>query len=744
MAVPLALLLAVQVAQAGVGGTIRGELTGVPLGGALITLSDLDRAVLTDAQGRFGFGALPPGPHHVTIARHGYESRTLHALVPRTGQLELNIALQPAPVELDGLVVEPRLPIRGTEDVSRVREPVESVSIAAIRNHPLLAEPDVFRVLEGGDVAVLPESPTGLHVRGGASSHTGYEIDGIPVLTPVHAGGIFSAWNADAISSVHLTRATSGVLPSLAGTVVGATRAPGSVQHGTAAVSTTQARMTVHGPLTSGAGYVLSLRSGFPGGISAPSDPAKIRGESGDLLAKVELPFFGGRLNLLGYDSENELSTSAVADPTTDALLVGRNGFDWRTRSLGATWEGSIGSSQVAVRAWDSRSAASAALLSEVGDAADARSGRTENGVMATLTRPTSAEGELLVGARLTRGSTNYWAGSSDPFESKGALSSGALLLGYELPVAHRGWLRTDVDLTASSLGVTASPLLTGGAGLGRFITVSATLSRRHQFVQSMRNEESLLGAVFPADLFVTAGSAGVPIARADEVSVRAVYRPLPGLSVGGRAYARRLGSVAFIAAGTGSLFSSGPLEIGSASVQGLSVDVAVSGSRVGVMADYGFQKVRNRAPERTYVPWYAPTHRVQLGMVFHPSPTTSLRLASAGAWGRRATAIVGSVEWEACNLADNGCELAGAALHGEGLGETRPGPYIRTDLGLRKHWHLGLGGRDAMLALHGTLVNVLNRRNTLNFAIDPLTGSVSPIDMLSLSPLVVGVELAF
>ena len=64
MTVPLALLLAVQVAQAGVVGTVRGELSGVPLSGALITLSDLDREILTDAQGRFGLGALPPGPHH--------------------------------------------------------------------------------------------------------------------------------------------------------------------------------------------------------------------------------------------------------------------------------------------------------------------------------------------------------------------------------------------------------------------------------------------------------------------------------------------------------------------------------------------------------------------------------------------------------------------------------------------------------------------------------------------------------
>ncbi len=36
------------------------------------------------------------------------------------------------------------------------------------------------------------------------------------------------------------------------------------------------------------------------------------------------------------------------------------------------------------------------------------------------------------------------------------------------------------------------------------------------------------------------------------------------------------------------------------------------------------------------------------------------------------------------------------------------------------------LGDRDAMLTLHGTLANVLNRKNTLNYEIDPLTGRFS------------------
>ena len=354
MTVSFALLLAVQVAQAGVTGTVRDELTGTPLSEALITLSDADRRVLTNAEGRFHFAELAPGPHHVTIMRPGFRARTLHALVPRDGIVEVSVALQPIPVELAGLVVEPRLAIRGAEDLDRTRGSAESVSIGAVRNHPLIAEADVFRVLEGGDVASLPESHTGLHIRGGAASHTAFELDGIPILGPLHAAGLFSAWNPDALSSVGIDRSPGGMLSSLSGTVIGETRSPGSVTRARTVLSTTQARLSVDGPLfENGSGYLLSARSGLPSGVVPPKDPAKIRGETGDLLAKVELPFFGGGFELLGYSSENELNTGAIADPPSNAPLGARNRFEWATRALGAAWGRDVALGRVEARAWE-------------------------------------------------------------------------------------------------------------------------------------------------------------------------------------------------------------------------------------------------------------------------------------------------------------------------------------------------------------------------------------------------------
>ena len=74
-----------------------------------------------------------------------------------------------------------------------------------------------------------PESPSGLHVRGAAADHTAFLLDGVPVLAPYHAAGLFSAWNPDALASVRLTAAapSPGLPDALAGVVTGTTRTPG-------------------------------------------------------------------------------------------------------------------------------------------------------------------------------------------------------------------------------------------------------------------------------------------------------------------------------------------------------------------------------------------------------------------------------------------------------------------------------------------------------------------------------------
>src|SRR4051812_24815804 len=215
------LLLVVQASQASVAGTIRDGESGKPLDNALVALADLGRSTLTDSSGRYSFSDVPPGPQHLTVQHIGFAPRTLHALVPAEGSLHLDIALHPVATRLPAIVVRSPVALRGMDDPETTPFPDREISLAAIRNDPMLAEPDGLLGLGAGEIGMSPETPSGMHVRGAASDQTGYLLDGVPVFSPYHAAGTFSAWNPDALERVQLTSASPAVAvpDGLAGTV---------------------------------------------------------------------------------------------------------------------------------------------------------------------------------------------------------------------------------------------------------------------------------------------------------------------------------------------------------------------------------------------------------------------------------------------------------------------------------------------------------------------------------------------
>ena len=65
-------------------------------------------------------------------------------------------------------------------------------------------------------------------------------------------------------------------------------------------------------------------------------------------------------------------------------------------------------------------------------------------------------------------------------------------------------------------------------------------------------------------------------------------------------------------------------------------------------------------------------------------------------------------------------------------------------DLGVRKHWEMRLAGRDAQLAVFGTLTNLFASKNVLTIAPDLTTGNPTAITMRPLAPLVFGIDWSF
>jgi hypothetical protein len=748
----LKLVLAVQASQAAVAGTIRDGESGEPLSGAVVTLTDVDRATVADSAGRYRLSAVPPGPQHLSVKRIGYSPRTFHALVPGQGELEIDLSLHPVPLQLPTIVVRSTVAVRGLEQGDSTPFPDRGISAAALRNHPLLAEPDGFLALSGGEIALGPEAPSGIHVRGGASDQTAYLLDGMPVFSPYHAAGTFSAWNPDALDRVRVLSGSPSLAPPdvLSGTVAAATRAPGTEIRAQGTLSTTHGRVTLHGPLgASGAGFLLSARSGFPGIVAPKGDPSYLRGRTGDVLAKVEIPAFRGRLRFLGYDSGNEIDAATLAEsPDPAATGPARNGFEWDSRSAGVEWSRLVGKVALRIQGWNARGEAEAAWGPAEGAGFRLESDREDQGLLAAAER--SSEGRFTgVGIRVQRSRTSYRVaaregpGIGTSLDARTPLA--AVFVQHRRPVTPG--LTADVALSATGAA--------GGLHLGLqselrwrpspAASISGSYARSHQFSQSLRNSESVAGGIFPADLYVGAGASGIPVARSDRAVVGAELLARAGFRVGAQAYLSEFDGLLLVAPRAGTPFATGAFLAGGGASRGLSLEAAVSGARYGVTASYGWQRVRVTYGDSSYAPGYGTSHLIESGVIVFPTPTASIRLGLAGAVGRRGTGVLGAFEWESCNLLDQGCEFGGSPTHDtDRLGATRLPAYFRLDLGLRKHWHVEVAGRDVELALFGTVTNLLGRRNVLAVATDPVTGEKTAIEMRPLAPLVVGLDWRF
>jgi hypothetical protein len=735
--------------QATIAGLVRDAETAGFLTGAVVALPDLDRATVTDPDGRYVLREIPPGPHHITVRRMGYAPRSLHALVPRDGQLEINVALTLEPIRMEAQEVRAPVILRGVDGGETREFPDRECSATAVRNHPLLSEPDVFQALGGGEVVLNPESPNGVHVRGGAADQTAYLLDGIPVFNPYHAAGVASAWNPDALSHLSLESSAPALASphALAGTIEAVTRAPGTSFHTQGSLSTTQGRLTLDGPLgAGGAGYLVSLRSGLHDAIAPKDEASYLTGETLDWLAKLETPAWGGRLRLLGYDNGNEFSAADSAGAGDASGTPRRNVFSWHSRSVGAEWRRTFAETAVEVRGWKATGDAGAAWTAQAARL-DMAAVRRDLGFAASFERRSARAttgGEI----RIENITTSYRI-ESDSANADWAVSASTPVATL---LARQTWVipaRTELTVSAA-LATTRDEWHAGPGAEIRWrpseqLTFTGRYARSHQFAQSLRNAESVVGNVFPVDLYLGAGAPGVPVAQSDLGLFAAEYRPWAGVRCGLQAYERRSEGLLLVALRGGEPFSTGKFAVGSGTAHGISLDVAASTARVGVMASYGFQRVRLAADAASYVPEHGARHLLEGGVTVFPTATLSLRLGAAAALGRRTTTASGGLEWEACNLLDYGCEFAGNPHYGgEPLGGTALPAYSRVDLGVRKHWHLELGGRDAQIALFGAATNILGRRNIMTYVRDPETGAPVEIEMRPPSPLVIGLDWRF
>ena len=201
-------------AQGAIAGTVTDPVQGFDIPSASVFVLGTTRGAATDIDGRYRIDGLSPGDYTVRVSYVGYQTQELTGIRVVEGQTTtLNVELAEAVLgtENEVLVVGERPLI----DVERA-ESAYTVTEEQIASRPVRDVQDVI-----ANQAGVVQDPTGLYIRGGRATETGYIVDGVSAKDPLAGTGFGLDLGANALREVEVVTtgadasvgdATSGVV----------------------------------------------------------------------------------------------------------------------------------------------------------------------------------------------------------------------------------------------------------------------------------------------------------------------------------------------------------------------------------------------------------------------------------------------------------------------------------------------------------------------------------------------------
>lgn len=224
----------------------------------------------------------------------------------------------------------------------------------------LLGVPDIIKTLQTlPGVASGMELFSGLYVHGGDGSDNLILLDGVPVFQASHIGGLFTAFNADIVSSIDFYK--SGIPSRYGGrlsSVLEIVTKEGSIDktNGSFSIGLTEGRINLNGPLIKNKlTYNIALRRSLLEAYLIPylaiinaNDKSKTKG--GYSLSDINLtlaytPATGDKLTFRFYSGGDRLRYSQTAEQKfygesiyyAEDLLQAE--LNWGNSALSANWE---------------------------------------------------------------------------------------------------------------------------------------------------------------------------------------------------------------------------------------------------------------------------------------------------------------------------------------------------------------------------------------------------------------------
>lgn len=178
-------------------GFIRDKETGEPIPYGNVFLQNTTLGAATDVHGYYVIRGIPDGTYILVVSVLGFEQIEKEIIIQQKGQKRFDLEVAPQAIEGETVVV--------TAEKERFKEDVEISRIhirpEEISKMPSFIESDVFRsVQQLPSVTSQNDFSSALIVRGGSPDENLILLDGAEIYNPYHLVGLFSTFNADAIS----------------------------------------------------------------------------------------------------------------------------------------------------------------------------------------------------------------------------------------------------------------------------------------------------------------------------------------------------------------------------------------------------------------------------------------------------------------------------------------------------------------------------------------------------------------
>src|SRR6476661_92036 len=271
------------------------------------------------------------------------------------------------------------------------------------------------------------------------------------------------------------------------------------------------------------------------------------------------------------------------------------------------------------------------------------------------------------------------------------------------------------------SVGLRASSDFAGWAGLEPRVSASIepdarsrvgiAVGRSHQALQSVVNDESVLGLLLGFDLPVAAGTGGIPVAQADQLEAYAVRQLGAGVDFAMTAYLRRTDGVALGAASTRDFFPGDSLVVGTGQASGVTGSVSLDRGAVRGRVFVTVARDLRTAGWTQYRTGYGNGTSLGVDLGYRFLSDTRLQLRFRGGAHEPSSVVEPGFDYQP--IQDG--ELAGTPINLPGdINSTQLPSYSRLDLGLRRDWRVPGLGRGSQLTTAVALTNLLDRTNIL------------------------------